>query len=77
MTTTYLSLTGHQVPSEANIAEATSSPSTDFMVLLGGGSVTLGNMSRAWTVLALQAAANYILTDDPKTGGAGVLVMMP
>lgn len=77
MTTYYLSLTTHQVPSGANVAEATSSPATDFMVLLGGGSFTITGMSRKWVLQAMQAVTDYIIADDPKTGGANVLTMQP
>lgn len=77
MTAFYLSLKVGQVPSEANVAEATSGPTADVIVELGTGNAAITNMSRQWSVSALQAIINYILTDDPKIGGSGVLTMMP
>jgi hypothetical protein len=76
MTTYYLSMNQGTVPTEGNVAEATSAPTADVIVTLGSNPVPAANMSRKFVVAALQAMINYILTDDPDNpnkAGAGTL----
>lgn len=77
MTTYYLSLKAGQVPSQANVAEATSSPTADVVLTLGGGTVPEGNLSRGFIIAALNAFLAYVGGDDPMHGGSNVLALMP
>lgn len=73
MTTYYLSLNAGQTPSQANVAEATSAPTADFILTIGSGANPAANLSRGNLVAALNAFLAYVLGDDKRAGGAMVL----
>lgn len=78
MTTYYLSGSMGTAPLEANVAEATSSPTADVIVTIGSGSLASTAISRKLTVLWLLAMINWLLTDDPDNpakSGAGTIPM--
>jgi hypothetical protein len=67
MTTYYLSGSGGQVgmteASNTGVAEATSAPTADVVVTLGGGNTAIGQMSRETALQVLRACINYIKSD--------------
>lgn len=73
MTTYFLSTNAGLVPNQANVSEATSSPSADVQLNIGGGTVPAANLSRSFVVSVLQSFIAYILADDKRAGGTAVL----
>ena len=76
MTVYYLGLKQTQALTKANVSEATSAPTADFILEIGA-SVTATSVSRSSAVRACLAFIDYLLSDGAPQNGSAVLPLAP
>ena len=76
MTVYYLGLQQSQAPTRANVSEATSAPTADFILEIGA-KVTATKVSRTAAARACLAFVDYLLSDGAPQNGSAVLPLAP